>query len=92
MDDTRPDRANDEAARPKGPGTNDTSEYSSSKAPETRQEAEEKHPYSDMRLIPGGRLGTPIQIGISAMERSDVPSGAREMGQSRYGDSPGGGE
>jgi len=91
LDDERPHGAK-EAARQKGPGTNDTTEYSASKAPETRQEAEEESPYSDMRLIPGGRLGASIQIGISAMRRREVPSGAREMGQVRYGDSPGGGE
>jgi hypothetical protein len=32
----------------------DTSEYSSSKAPETRREAEEPEAFSDTRLIPGG--------------------------------------
>ena len=73
------------------PGPNDRSEYSSSQASETKAEAEEKTPYSDMRLIPGGRLGAPTEIGMSAMERSDVPSGARELGQVRYGDSPKGG-
>lgn len=72
----------------KGVGTNDTTEYSASKAPPTKKEAEEPNPYSDMRLIPGGAMGAPIQIGISAMVRSEVPSGALELGQTRYGDSP----
>jgi len=73
-------------------GKEDTSEYSASKAPETRAEAEEPAPYSDMRLIPGGRHGATAPVGMQAMDRADVPSGAREMGQVRYGDSPGGGE
>ena len=83
--------ANSPSDRDKSAGPNDRTEYSSSKAPETQAEAEEKTPYSDMRLIPGGRLGAPIEIGMSAMNRDDVPSGARELGQVRYGDSPKGG-
>ncbi len=66
----------------------DTSEYSASKAPETKAEAEEPLPYSDMRLIPGGRLGSPAELGMSALDRDDVPSEARDLGQTRYGDSP----
>lgn len=76
----------------KGVGTNDTTEYSASKAPETAAEAEEPTPYSDMRLIPGGRRGATAPVGMHAMDRDDVPSGARELGQVRYGDSPAGGE
>jgi len=67
---------------------NDTTEYSASKAPDTKAEAEEPEPYSDLRLIPGGRRGARAEIGMSAMDRNDVPSEAREPGQTRYGDSP----
>jgi hypothetical protein len=52
----------------------DTSEYSSSKAPETRREAEEKDGISDTRLIPGGaepRTHTPQ--GMEGLDRADVP-------------------
>lgn len=69
-----------------------TTDYSASKAPETKAEAEEKVSTPDMRLIPGGSHGADADIGISAMERHEVPSGALSTGQARYGDSPGGGE
>ena len=52
----------------------DTSEYSSSKAPETRREAEEPEAFSDTRLIPGGaepRTHTPQ--GMEGLDRADVP-------------------
>lgn len=52
----------------------DTSEYSSTKAPETRREAEEKDGISDTRLIPGGaepRTHTPQ--GMEGLDRADVP-------------------
>ncbi|HET9348383.1 MAG TPA: hypothetical protein VFO13_04530 [Arthrobacter sp.] len=77
-----------ERTGPKGVGTDDTTEYSASKAPETKHEAEEQNPYSDMRLIPGGRRAARAEIGMSAMDRSEVPSEAREPGLTRYGDSP----
>ena len=77
-----------ERTGPTGVGTNDTTEYSASKAPETKHEAEEPGPYSDMRLIPGGRRAAPTDIGISAMRRSEVPSEARAPRWTRYGDSP----
>jgi hypothetical protein len=85
MDDNQTDRT-------KGAGANVTTGSPALTAPDPKQEAEGKQPYADMRLIPGGRLGASIQIGISAVNRGDIPSGAREMGQARYGDSPGGGE
>lgn len=67
-----------------------STEYSASKAPETQAEAEEQSPYSDMRLIPGGRRGARVPVGMHALDRERVPSGARELGQARYGDSPSG--
>jgi hypothetical protein len=64
----------------------DTTEYSASKAPETRGEAEEKRSFSDWRLIPGGRRGAAADIGITAVDRSGVPGAARDTGQTRYGE------
>ena len=55
----------------------DTSEYSASKAPETRQHAEERRTTPDDRLQPGGALGTPDPTGMSALDRDTVPSGAQ---------------
>jgi hypothetical protein len=52
----------------------DTSEYSSSKAPETRREAEEPDTFSDTRLIPGGaqpRTDTPQ--GMAGLDREQTP-------------------
>ena len=46
----------------------DTTEYSGSKAPETRREAEEKTAPSDARLIPGGPRGANIDVGMSSLE------------------------
>jgi hypothetical protein len=52
----------------------DTSEYSSSKAPETRREAEEKDGISDTRLIPGGaEPKTHTPQGMEGLDRADVP-------------------
>jgi hypothetical protein len=55
----------------------DTSEYSSSKAPETREHAEERESKSDDRLIPGGGHGTAGPTGMSALDRDQVPGMAR---------------
>ena len=52
----------------------DTTEYSASKAPETKREAEEQETVRDFRLIPGGRRGSGQAIGMSAMDRNDVPN------------------
>jgi len=54
----------------------DTSEYSSSKAPETSEHAEERKTKVDERLEPGGPLGTPDPTGMSALDRDQVPNGA----------------
>jgi hypothetical protein len=65
----------------------DTSEYSSTKAPETRQEAEEKVSQPDSRLIPGGaEPKTPSQQGMAGLERDDLPGRAINTGQTRYRD------
>ena len=67
----------------------DTAEYSSSKALETRKEAEEKEPTQDWRLQPGGAMGSPTQQGMAGLDRAMVPSGARDPEQTRYGDTGG---
>jgi hypothetical protein len=77
-----PDRVSQTAKKP------DTSEYSASKAPETRREAEEATTTHDSRLIPGGDHGATVEIGMSAMDRSEVPSEARPAGSTPHGDWP----
>ena len=64
----------------------DTAEYSASKAPETRKEAEEQETTVDTRLIPGGAHGTPFLQGVAGLNREDVPSEARDSGQTQYRD------
>ena len=56
----------------------DTAQYSSSKAPETRVQAEEKDGQRDMRLIPGGAKGSPTLQGMAALERPAVPTGGKD--------------
>ena len=67
----------------------DTSEYSASKAPETKEHVENREPvadFSDWRLIPGGRHGSPAPNGMNALHRSEVPSGATPPKQTSFGD------
>ena len=68
--------------------TKDTAEYSATKAPETRKEAEEKETVPDARLNPGGAAGSPAAIGMNALDRDDVPSEARNPGLTRYDETP----
>lgn len=59
----------------------DTSEYSSTKAPETAEHAEERDPNVDPRLIPGGaEPRSDTQQGMAGLDRDDVPGGAVEGG------------
>ena len=55
----------------------DTSEYSSSQAPETAEQVEETASHPDGRLQPGGGRGTPDSTGMSGLEREQVPNEAR---------------
>jgi hypothetical protein len=55
----------------------DTAEYSSSKAPDTQEHAEERTMDRDARLQPGGAHGTPDPTGMSALDRDQVPSAGR---------------
>jgi hypothetical protein len=73
----------------------DTAEYSASKAPETKEQAEERDGFSDMRLIPGGaEPRTHSAQGMAGLDRNAVPNHAEDSGQTRYrhtakGDVPG---
>ena len=64
----------------------DTAEYSGSKAPETRKEAEERTGFSDERLQPGGPRGSSADVGMSGVHRDDTISGGRSTGQERFGE------
>ena len=64
----------------------DTTEYSGSKAPETRQEAEERTGVSDARLIPGGARGAKQDPGMSGLDRDQAVSGGQSTGQQRSGE------
>lgn len=64
----------------------DTAEYSGSKAPETRGEAEEKKGTSDDRLQPGGARGARADVGMSGLDRDATVSGGQSTGQERYGE------
>ena len=61
----------------------DTSEYSSTKAPETREHAEERVSTRDFRLTPGGEHGTPSAQGMAGLNREDVPSMATDAPKPR---------
>jgi hypothetical protein len=65
----------------------DTSEYSSTKAPETRPAAQENDSRQDATLIPGGPLGSPTAQGMAGLDRDDqVAGGEQEPKQTSYGD------
>jgi hypothetical protein len=65
----------------------DTSEYSSTKSPETRPEAEERDERQDDTLIPGGRLASPTAQGMAGLDRDDQAGGAQQdPKQTSYGD------
>ena len=51
----------------------DTAEYSASKAPETRKQAEELETTFDSRLIPGGAHGTRAPQGMAAIDNDVAP-------------------
>jgi hypothetical protein len=65
----------------------DTAEYSSSKAPETKEHAEERDDVVDPRLIPGGaEPRTHTAQGMAGLDRDTVPNEANDTGQTRYRD------
>ena len=69
-------------------GPSDATDYSSTTAPATKPEAEERdtHP-RDTRLTPGGAHGAAADPGMSSLDREMTASGGR-AGQQRPG-SPG---
>jgi hypothetical protein len=65
----------------------DTTEYSASKAPETKEHAEEQDAVVDTRLIPGGaEPRTHTAQGMAGLDRDAVPNHAEDTGQTRYRD------
>jgi hypothetical protein len=68
----------------------EASEYSASKAPETRRAVVGRVSPEDPRLIPGGAHGSAADVGMSGMNREDVPSGAAKPDQLNVQDSPDG--
>lgn len=64
----------------------DTGEYAPTKAPETREHAEEKETQPDSRLIPGGAHGSPVATGMDALYRDQVPNRATRSEQLRMGE------
>lgn len=65
----------------------DTSEYSATKSPETREHAEERDNTVDTRLLPGGaEPRTHTAQGMAGLERDAVPNRATDSGQTRYRD------
>lgn len=59
----------------------DTAEYSSTKAPETAEHAQEQDPGVDPKLIPGGaEPKSNTQQGMAGLDRDTVPGGAVEGG------------
>ena len=58
----------------------DTAEYSSSKAPETREHAEERDGVKDMRLIPGGAMGSPTAQGMAGLHSETIANAPPETG------------
>jgi hypothetical protein len=70
-----------------GPGTDDTTEYAPSKAPDTRAHAEDRSADAvvDERLLPGSAMGSPADVGMSGLDRASVPNGAASPEQTDFG-------
>ena len=67
-------------------GPSDATDYSSSKAPETRTAAEGRHEHpTDPRLKPGGARGAKNDPGMSSLDRDETLSGGQSTGQEDYG-------
>lgn len=50
----------------------DTSDYSATKAPENRKHVESRKGTSDSSQTPGGPQGAPVEVGVSALDRTKV--------------------
>ena len=66
----------------------ETSDYSGTKAPENKEHVQSEHQTHDPRLIPGGPHGAKGLGGMSELDRSTVPNGAANPGQTDYGAPP----
>jgi hypothetical protein len=67
-------------------GPSDATDYSSTKAPETQKEAEDRHEHpSDHRLQPGGAHGAKADPGMSSLDRDEHITGGQSTGQEDYG-------
>jgi hypothetical protein len=78
--------SNDTGQKPRGPS--DATDYSSTKAPETQDAAEQREaPGPDKRLMPGGEHGVAADPGMSSLDRDQQPSGASGMGMEDFGTS-----
>jgi hypothetical protein len=76
--------ADDTSQHKRGPS--DATDYGPTKAPDTQQEAEERHPHpSDTRLHPGGTAGVASDPGMSGLDRDVPPHGGRAPGQQDIG-------
>jgi hypothetical protein len=64
----------------------DTGEYAPTKAPDTKEHAEEKRSQPDPRLKPGGAHGSPAATGMEALDRDQVPSHATRSEQLQMGE------
>ena len=71
-------------------GQSDATAYKPTNTPETPTASEERAEADDTRLIPGGARGAHAEIGMSAMDRADVPSGAQKPDQLDVRDAPDG--
>jgi len=66
-------------------GPSDATDYSSTKAPETQNAAEQQEPSGDPRLLPGGAHGSPTDPGMSSLVHEQQPAGASGMGMEDFG-------
>ena len=74
----------DSTGRPKR-GSSDATDYSSTKAPETRNEAEEEHSHPrDSRLQPGGAHPTKWDPGMSSLDRGEATSTGHSSEQAHH--------
>ena len=70
--------------KPRGPS--DPTDYSSTQAPETQHVAEGRHPLpTDERLVPGGPDGTPLDQGITSLDRDTAHSSGEGAEESDIG-------
>jgi len=66
----------------------ETSDYSATKAPENKEHVQSDRQTHDDTLIPGGPNGAKAPVGMSELDRSTVPNGATNPGQTDYGEAP----